>query len=207
MADTVTDYEYDVFISYRSGFVDEEETIPVATRTWTREVFAPELRCWLDAEVGPSKVFVDRDEIKTGAHWPHDLAEKLNRSKLLIAVLDATYRDSTWCMAEMQSMLERERTLGLSPAGDTALVLPIHFSDGNRFPDAMKARQRQDFKKYASLTRGHIDSPVYLEMREQIRRFCQVIGTCLEHTPQWKPDWPVIRPAPSPRPHFAKPEL
>ncbi|MEX1363681.1 MAG: TIR domain-containing protein [Nannocystaceae bacterium] len=207
MQDANDGYEYDVFVSYRSGFLDAAETIPLPTRTWTREVFAPELRRWLAAEVGASRVFVERDEIQPGAQWPEDLAEKLLRSKVLISVLDATYCDSLWCMAELRSMVERERVLGCGPGGEQALVIPIRFADRHRFPEEIKTRSLIDFGNYASLDPRLSGSAVYRELVEQVRQLCGRLQPRIDAPPQWDPSWPIVRSQPHDRPPFALPEL
>jgi len=207
LSDSFKGYEYEVFVSYRSGFADRNESVPLATRTWTREVFAPQLRRWLASEVGLNRVFVDRDEIEAGARWPDEVADKLSRSKLLIAVLDATYRGSPWCMAELRTMVERERLLGLGPGGDQALVIPLRFGDGHRFPVEIKERTYEDFYDFARLEAAHSYSTVYLEMVERIRTICGRIRDRLENPPRWDPKWPALRPQASSRPPFAIPEL
>lgn len=207
MDDPQDGYEYDVFVSYRSGFADTDQAIPLATRTWTREVFAPELRRWLAAEVGASRIFVERDEIQPGARWPDDLANKLLRSKVLVSVLDATYCDSLWCMAELRSMVAREDALGRGPAGEQALVIPIRFADRHRFPEEIKTRGLVDFGKYASLDPRLSGSAVYRELVEQIRELCVRLQPRIDAPPQWDPSWPIVRSQPHDRPPFALPEL
>lgn len=200
-------YEYDVFVSYRSGFLDRDGVTPLPTRTWTREVFAHELRKWLAAEVGLGRVFVERDEIGPGARWPEDLANKLLRSKVLVAVLDATYRGSEWCMSELRSMLQREESLGLSPRAEDSLVIPVRFADGDFFPDEIRQRAPVDLHRYASLGAPLSGSERYLELVDEIRALCARVAGRIRNPPPWDAAWPVIRHTVSGRPPFAKPEL
>ncbi len=140
------DYRYDIFISYLHTNPNGREA---ATYTWVREYVHPELERWLPESVPrghQTQVFLDDINIKIGTEWPLVLQQALQTSRCLLAVLSRQYFSSKWCLAEWNTMLEREKLLGLrtreKPSG---LIYPIIFSgEEEDFDEAAKTIQQKD---------------------------------------------------------------
>src|SRR5271157_4467432 len=96
-------YMHDIFLSYTNRD-------PVGP--WVRNHFHRLLKSWLSNYWGQEpEIFIDRD-LETGVRWPDALREHLLHSKLVVAVLSPPYFRSRWCLAEWQSMLNRQENLG-----------------------------------------------------------------------------------------------
>jgi TIR domain len=78
----VSDYEYEIFISYRR--MDDDWV------RWTRGNFAHPLRSLLRPVLGTVHIFID-EQIETGSTWPAHLARAHTRSRLLIPILSRDY--------------------------------------------------------------------------------------------------------------------
>lgn len=133
-------YEYEFFLSY-------SRKNPVGN--WVRNNFHPELEQWLASFAGNApRIFIDKD-IEEGDHWPSRLENALRRSKYLVAVWSPQYFTSPWCVAEWQSMRQREALLGLgTPEAPHGLVCAVVFSDGKTFPPEAQATQRHDLSAW-----------------------------------------------------------
>lgn len=130
------DYIYDVFVSYR-------HKPPVLD--WIRNHFFPLLEQWLPNAMPvehETRIFIDWDEIEIGAAWPAKLRQALKQSRCVLAVWAPEYFRSEWCLAEWQTIRERERLLGLGteqqPEG---LIYPVVFFDGEHFPQEARNAQ------------------------------------------------------------------
>jgi len=136
------DYEYDIFISYR-------RRQPVMD--WMRYHFYPMLNERLpDCLPYTPNVFIDWN-IETGAEWSAELSRALKRSRCLVAIWSAEYFRSAWCLAEWQTMRERERILGLrSESNPAGLIYAVRFSDGKYFPQEARSIQYRDLGKWNS---------------------------------------------------------
>jgi TIR domain len=103
-------YVHDIFISYRHMG---------PAHTWVTEYFFPLLKKWLPDYI-PSNynfdeeksIFIDQ-QIETGSSWPIRLNEALHTSRCLLPIWSPQYFRSDWCKAELHTMLEREKMLGL----------------------------------------------------------------------------------------------
>jgi TIR domain len=184
----VSGYEYDVFISYSRGG---------NAFKWVRNHFHPRLvDCLGDQLDKPPAVFLDR-EMERGVHWPTRLENALRGSKILIAVYTPPYFRSRWCMAEWQSMRDREESLGLTARSKAqGLIVPILYSDSDNFPPEARERSWFDFKQWA------VPDPVYQETREwpefhrKVEAVAIDLAKLLPQVPDWQPGWPVNRPDP-----------
>src|SRR5436309_15438351 len=112
------DYEYDVFFSYKRQSL---------TLDWTKKV-AEILQFWLTQELGGryAKLFVDEDCIEVGDRWPEKLQQGLKLSRCMVCVWSPSYFQSSWCVSEWKSFLERERRTRIGPHG---LIAPLRFHD------------------------------------------------------------------------------
>src|SRR5215469_7664187 len=100
-----TDYEYDVFLSYKRHNL---------TLDWTRGVHR-RLQFWLTEELGgrEAKLFMDEDTIEVGDRWPEKLRDGIRFSRCMVCVWSASYFQSDWCVSEWKSFLAREQRLNM----------------------------------------------------------------------------------------------
>lgn len=194
-------YKYDVFVSYsRYGTV----------RNWLLNHFYPRLvECLVDEMEDTPKMFLDK-EMPRGVHWPSQLQEALQHSKILVAVLSAPYFRSKWCMTEWGSMQAREELLGLAgvqrPQG---LIYPIRFADSNSFENEGRLRSWWDFKGLDNPDKGFQESRDWHPFQQRVRECAQDLAELLKQVPPWRPDWPAVEapdpvlPPPPPLPRFA----
>lgn len=180
-------YRWDVFISYRRGG---------NVTDWVRYHFHPVLvKCLEDELDRQPQVFFD-DRMEVGAYWPDELAEALRRTMYLVAVWSPPYFRSAWCVAEWQTMLAREKLLGVPRLGESrSLVYPVVFSDGDSFPaEARIVRSRLDLSRYGFPYQQFSKTESYLEFHAKIKEIAVDLAKRFHSPPEWKPDWPIVRP-------------
>lgn len=189
-------YIYHAFISYsRSGVAAE----------WLHNHFLPVLIDCLTNELPEQpELFVDA-QIDVGADWPLNLVDALHHSCYMIALWTPPYFRSTWCVAEWNTMRQRERHLGLHTSANTAgLIYPIVLGDGDSFPlDARRTQQQRDLKQYAYPYRQFRDSQKYLAFHDTVQQIALDFAQLLTCVPTWNPDWkpaePTVLPPFTPR--------
>lgn len=194
------DYRYDVFISYLHTNPNGREA---ATYTWVREYVHPELERWLPESVPrghQARVFLDDINIKIGAEWPLVLQQALQTSRCLLAVLSRQYFSSKWCLAEWNTMLERERLLGLrTPEKPSSLIYPIIFSgEEEDFDETTKTIQQKDLREFAFTYAAFKDSLMYGRFQNAMKEVCQDLSKMIIEAPPWDKSWPVIIPEEEP---------
>ena len=184
-------YQYDIFLSYpRSAHVEP----------WVHKHFLPELRGCLDVHLAHEpRIFVDTAQ-PTGVRWQQHIKEALLKSRLMVAVWTPPYFRSQWCIAEWDSMLEREKRLAKNGSKPTrGLVYPVIYSDGDHFDQRAKDTQhRRDLTKYNYPYDCFRDSTAYLSFHDAMMAMSQEIEAHLKDIPDWQPDWPVATPKPIP---------
>lgn len=193
-------YTWDVFISYR-------RTHNVAG--WVQNHLGPVLeRCLEDQMDHPPRVFVD-DKLEIGAYWPEELADVLSTSRYLLAVWSPPYFTSRWCVAEWQTMREREKLLGIPQKGETrGLIYPVVYSDGSSFPrEARTVQSRFDLSEYGFPYEQFRRTDAYLEFHQKVRSIAIDLAGRLSSAPPWRADWPICRPEPFPTPSAELPRL
>jgi len=195
----VSGYEFDVFVSYiRRG----------NPYSWVSNHFLPRLRdCLADQLADEPTVFVD-EEMERAANWPARLEQALNRTKVMVAVLSPQYFRSPWCLAEWDTMVERERQLGMFTAEQPqGLIYPVLFSDSDTFPDAVKVRGWRDLKPWNQPDPVFQQTVEWTGFHQQMSEIAVDLAKKLPRIPDWRPGWPAFRPeppyrAPTPLPRF-----
>ena len=180
-------YEYDIFLSYpRKG-----QVCP-----WVHNHFLPLLRECLDSHLeNEPRIFVDTAQ-PTGVQWPQNIKDALLHSQLLVAVWTPPYFRSQWCLAEWNTMLERESKLqhsGNNP--HRGLVYPVVYSDGDHFDQRAKATQyRGDLTRFTYPYPCFKESSKYLLFHDAMMSIAEEIERHLLEIPGWQADWPFVEP-------------
>jgi hypothetical protein len=175
-----TDYEYDVFFSYKRHGLTAE---------WTRKV-QEYLTLWLSEEMRrPVTMFVDVQTIEIGDRWPDALRDGLVLSRCMVSVWSPLYFQSSWCVSEWKSFLEREKLINV---GSHGLIAPVRFHDGEHFPPEAQRIQSLDLTSYASALPAFWNSPRSLELEDKIKSLAVSVARILQRAPPFQRDWPVV---------------
>jgi hypothetical protein len=181
-------YDYDLFLSYRRAY-------PVGD--WVHNHFGKQLASWL-GESAPfePRIFID-DQIETGAEWPMQLRAALRRSCVLVCVWSPSYFRSPWCVAELETMRERERRLNLrTEAAPQGLIFPVRFHDGEHFPPNVSTIQYFDVSKVNRPEMSFRDSVEFLGLIERVQELSRDVAAAIQRVPPWSESWPVVTPEP-----------
>jgi hypothetical protein len=179
----VSDYEYDIFISYRRS---DEHWV-----RWTRDNLVHPLRALLRPALGNVRIFLD-EQIETGADWPLRLAQALARSRLLIPVLSRDYFQSDWCRLEIALIHDREEQCGLrTRAVPHGLILPLIIDDGDSFPAEIQAIQGTRIEDYANPFMRQ-DSPRQEDFAQMLKDWCSCVEQALQHVRPYDPAWEAL---------------
>jgi hypothetical protein len=184
-------YQYDVFLSYSNS---------PDVRDWVLNHFYPNFRPALRQALGGrnERVFIDREEIRTGQHWPQRLKQALRESACLVPVWSPVYFQSDWCWAEWKSFCKREEVLGLNLETET-LVIPAVHNDKEWFPAEAQEVNWEDFSEMNYRTPAFRDTPQYVDFEQKIQDFAQSVATVVRRCPPFDPNWPIVdEPAPPP---------
>lgn len=183
----VSGYDYDVFISY-SGRGSAPK--------WLLNNFHPKLQDCLIDQIAPApRIFIDK-RMARGVEWSEELKRALRHSKILLAVLSPPYFESPWCMAELHTMHEREKVLGLAgPDNPQGLIYPILYSDSENFPDeeGLLRRSWWDFKEFSTPELVFQESRDWPLFHRRVTEFAKDLVALLKQVPEWQPDWPVAK--------------
>ncbi|MEU4524607.1 BTAD domain-containing putative transcriptional regulator [Amycolatopsis sp. NPDC024027] len=178
LAPLLDGYQYDVFVSYRrSG--------PGNAARWVQQHFHRMLEDCLADQIGQTAVFLDTSA-ETGVHWP-TMVQALARSKMLVAIWSPPYFASRWCLAELETMLARERAFG----GLTQLVYPIVYSDGDTFPEWARKRQGRSVHKVSNPFPSFEGSHRQADLYDETCAIAIELAVQLARVPPWRPDWPA----------------
>jgi hypothetical protein len=175
------DYAYDVFFSYKRQSL---------TLDWTREV-SQRLKLWLTEELGgrEAQIFVDETCVDVGDKWPERLRDALKQSRCLVCIWSPSYFQSSWCVSEWQSFLERERIVRIEPHG---LIAPLKFHDGEHFPPEARRIEWEDVAAYAVTVPAFWTSSKAVELEIKLKAFAGGVANIVRRAPPFRPDWPIV---------------
>lgn len=182
-------YRYDIFLSYRRS-----DTVGL----WVKNHLFNRLEARVNELAGaPVRISCDL-QIAAGAAWPNDLRSRIRSSSILLSVWSADYFRSDWCMAEWQSFRAREQLLGLRGDDHTnGLVFPVRYADGEFYhPDAANTQCNADFSGLNYPDDVFRLSAKYIEFDQAVQNMCAELVTMLATIPPWRPDFPIVEPAP-----------
>ncbi|GLW93425.1 TIR domain-containing protein [Actinokineospora globicatena] len=187
-------YEYDVYISYDR---DSETVSP-----WVRHHFYPRLKELIDDNIVEKvRVFFDQ-EVGAGAKFPAAGYDALLHTKILVPVYSPKYFASEWCLAEWDSMAQREDDMGMHTSG---LIFPVVYSDSDSFPPWAVQRPVSDLSEWNEPRIHYQDTHDYFVFRKRVNKFAAGLVRSMREAPQWQPDWPISQPEPGFVPRMRKP--
>jgi hypothetical protein len=171
-------YEFEAFFSYKRSPQSDE---------WHQKV-KEVLQFWLRQELEDehANIFIDTEDIQTGARWRTRLGETLLRSKCIVCIWSPLYFRSQWCQSEWRTFMERESKFG------TSLIVPASYHDGESFPRLAKDRQKDDFSIYASQFKSFWDSYDAVLFERKIRLFAKELAKTVRQAPPFDPGFPLI---------------
>jgi hypothetical protein len=192
-------YMYDVFISYRHEW-------PVLG--WFTHHFQPLLEQWLPNYM-PYRPRIFKDLlIGAGTKWPAGLRQALLMSRCIVSIWSPEYFRSKWCSAELQTMLRRERLLGLrtnrNPSG---LIYPVLYAGAECLPSYVQVIQYKDMSNWNFPYPVFKETVLYLEFDKQMQVLCQELAVMIQSAPPWQSAWPVVIPKISPSTTSAVPRF
>ncbi|CAL8107428.1 unnamed protein product [Prunus armeniaca] len=97
-------WKYNVFLSFRG-----EDT---------RRTFTDHLYCTL--KDNGVTAYIDENELPRGENISEELKQAIEQSRIFVIVFSNRYADSTWCLEELEKIMECRRRLG-------QMVLPIFY--------------------------------------------------------------------------------
>lgn len=175
-------YEYDAFISYKSGKVYGR---------WVQESFFEFFKEFLDQSLGrETKVFIDKSNIYDGEAWQEKLKSALAKSKCLVAILSPLYFQSEWCKRECSVMLHREEQLGYrSVKKPQGLISAIALHDGDRFPRIIQEIQYRIWHDYALVGKGFEKTETFIEFQKELKTYADNVARIIESAPPFQDKW------------------
>lgn len=180
---SMSDYIYDIFISYRRW---DDDWI-----RWTEKNFVRPLRSLLRPGLGNVRIFIDK-QIESGTSWPAYLAKNLASAKILIPILSRDYFVSEWCRLELAMMFHREKQSGYrTQQNPSGLILPMVIDDGICFPPEVQEIESKQFHNFANPCMC-LDSPKQEQFAEEIKCWVPEIEKALNNAPPFDPTWENI---------------
>lgn len=187
-------YQYDFFYSYKRH---------PNTNLW-HTLVAKELARVVGENLALGKdatYFLDQVDINTGDLWRNRIAGALKTSKCAVCLLSPNYFQSAFCVAEMNSFIER------SLATDRELVVSASCHDGENFPrEFLDAWQYAKFQPYMNPSQGFWKTELASEFMGLLSKFAEAISEKIASAPMYSDDFPVnlvmkaVTPIPIPRP-------
>lgn len=183
-------YEWDIFLSFpRAGTIFN----------WVGNHFYPLLERTLTDALGVCPRIFRYTEQQNGLAWEANIVRALQRSCYLVALWGPAYFRSPWCLAEWESISQREQLLGMrtvkNPRG---LVYPVIYLDGTNLPPAAQAIF---LNSTANLSEWTVPMPQFRETTDYVpfyfamRRIALELRDLLPQAPPWQEGWPVVTPS------------
>lgn len=172
-------YKFDAFFSYKR---DSE------SNDWHDKV-RQKIAFWLKQELQEQEVriFLDREDIRTGSRWRQQISDALKTSKCLICLWSPLYFQSKWCVSEWLSFAERGKQYGAD------LVLPASYFDGETFPPDACQIQWADFSRYTSTMPGFWSTELAVNFeRDAIKQFATDLARMIRNAPEFSSDFPIV---------------
>jgi hypothetical protein len=177
-------YQYDLFISYRRFGKWPE---------WVRDHLLPKLTLYLGEELGEEpRIAFDEEVIESGDSWPIALAQKLGRSKALVALCSRQYFASAWCKSELAHMMAREKACGLrSLTQSGGLIVPAVIHDGEDFPGEIAAIKPYPLQNFANPWIA-FGSPTAEAFASAIRQWAPQVKSAIRRAHEFADKWETL---------------
>ena len=172
-------YEYDVFISYKSGGIFGD---------WVHKTFLKNFKDFLENALNRDvNLFVDESEILSGEAWSERIKGALIQSRCLIPILSPTYFRSEWCYCEYNAFREREKRLGYGTTHNSGgLMVPVRIFDGEHFPDFAKKIQSFNCIDFFGTPEIFNKTPEYHKFERLMMKWVQKdLVECINNAPPW----------------------
>jgi hypothetical protein len=168
-------YQYDVFFSYKHT----EQSL------YWHEKVKDLLQGWLTQELGGinARIFMDREEIKTGQDWKDRLGIGLKHSKCLVPVWSPSYFQSPYCLSEWRAFQQRETIAARK------LIAPIRYHDGDFFPAEARKVQMADFRNLTSNVDPFWGTRRAVMVEDKIKLLAQDVATLVKQAPDFDSEW------------------
>ncbi len=178
----MTDYQYDVFLSY----LHERPC-----GTWVVEHFLPYFQPQLGNALNrKASIFFDRTGIHSGQKWPEALKRALALSRCLVGIWTPLYFQSSWCQSECAIMRHRETQLGFGTTQNTGgLIVGVKVNDGIHFPPFAQKSQQASFEEYFCDGPGFSHHPLHVDFQKAIVPFSVDVARIVACAPPWSPAW------------------
>lgn len=184
----MTDYRYDVFISYRRTKLIQ----PWVSNYFLQyfEEYLLDRLAELDYPDDP-RIFFDQIDNEPGDAWPQNLANALSTSKVLVSVCSPTYFRSKWCLSEWNSFLKREQFLNI-----TGLRIPVRHNDCENY---LQDIQWSDFSEYTTPATEWYQSAQAKPFYDKINEVARKVARAIIAAPPFAA-WPPVQAPDSPSP-------
>lgn len=189
----MTDYKYDIFLSYKRG---------PTSGAWVHTYFAPTLINWLEANCPGMNVFFDESNIENGSDIPDNVAAAIKSARVLLSVWSADYFRSHYCMTEWRSFIQREKDFRDEVGLPCSLVYPVKFCDGDEYhPEAKAKKCKWDFSiQLNSPSPVFAQSTRFLEFEDKVKGIVgEIEGFSRNGVPEWCSAFPIVKGDPLPR--------
>ena len=186
--------KYEAFISYRHGGIDEKVAMQIH-----RELEKYRIPANIAKKVGKKKIgriFRDADELKAASDLSAAIKEALNETKWLFVICTKRFKDSPWCMEEVEYFVEirgRERIIVILAEGEPQESFPKILTEVERDgrlvqiePLAvdiradsdrgiLKALKQERFRFYASMLAVDYDDLRQRQRERQLKRIGTIV--------------------------------
>jgi hypothetical protein len=155
--------------------------------------FWPQFQQWFpECLPDEPRIFIDF-ELEAGTDWPIALQVALKKSKCLLPILTPEYFRSPFCRSEWESMLQRERQLGLrTEANRSTLIYPVRFFDGEHFPLEAARMQCCDLSGWNYPVASFAQTVSFLDFIAAMQNLAQELARIVASAPEWQADWPSV---------------
>lgn len=148
-----------------------------------------------------AEYFFDQVDIKTGDVWNNRISGALKTSRCAVCLLSPNYFQSSFCVAELNTFINRSRITG------SALVVSASCHDGENFPRSfLDTWQYAEFQPYMNPSQGFWKTEKASEFMSVLARFADDLSEKIDCSPIYSDDFPIdleirpISPLPIPRP-------
>jgi hypothetical protein len=194
----VSDYQHDVFISYRRDPVDDQ---------WLKQHFVPlfasAVRQAITAECQrlPAGIFFDQSlpdgetrvfqlsGVDPGERWREVLRNAIRASRAAILLWSPLYFYSEWCNIEWMSFETRSRKFQRN------LLVPVSVHDGESFPAKAREAQIEDLSDFVNIGEGFTRTALYVDFQQRLRALARKVALVVKNSPPFS-EWPVVEELP-----------